>query len=378
MANFFDSLSELSTDPSSNEIRTTVQQNGLEMTNLFNSYYQQLSDLQDEQNENMFATVQEINDTLTNIADYDAQIYSYELTGSNANDLRDKRNLMLDKLSQLINIDYYENNDGELVVTCEGHELINHTDVTKLTAVANQTGEVSKNPGYYSIYYEGTTNEFQYSNGKLEGYREMRDGNSVDSVGIPRLMDNLNKLCQKIAEDFNTIHEKGFTLATATTTSTDGVDFFDVPSNDYDNITAGNFTISSQILADVNNIAASSKLVNLSAPNTNEGNNENILDLVALCGSDTIAGTGDFEDQFSSILTELAINSSTNNNMNESQGSIISNLENRRDAVSGVSINDEMVDMVKYQHAYNASSRMITAIDEMLDTLINNTGVVGR
>ncbi len=378
MSSFFDSLSELTTDPSSLEIRTTVQQNGIELTNLFNSYYQQLSDLQTEQNDNMYATVQEINDAITNIADYNAQIYSYELTGSNANDLRDKRNLLLDKLSQLINIDYYENPDGKLVVTSEGHELVNHTSTTKLSAVADQTGVVSGNAGYYSIYYEGTTDAFEYSDGKLEAYRQMRDGNSVNEVGVPRLMDNLNTLCQSIAQAFNTVHRAGYTLATTSTASKNNVDFFNVPAGGYTAITASNFSLSDDILDDVNNIAASSQLVDLSASNTNEGNNENILALVALCGSDGIVGISNFEDYFSTIMTEIAINSSTSSNMSQSQGSIISNLENRREAVSGVSINDEMIDMVKYQHAYSASSRLITAIDEMLDTLINNTGVVGR
>ncbi len=378
LSNFFDSLSELSTDPTSLEVRTTVQQNAIELSSLFNHYNTQFTELQNEQNDNMATTVQEINDSLTRIADYNAQIFAYELSGSPANDLRDKRNLLLDDLSKIVNIEYYENTDGELVVTCEGTELINHIDITKLEAVADQTGVVSGQPGYFSIYYEGTTNPFLYTGGKLEAYRTMRDGDSVDEVGVPRLMDNLNTLCQSIAEAFNAVHSTGYTLATGSTVSQTGVNFFAVPAGGYADITAGNFALSQQILDDVNNIAASSALVDLSAGNTNEGNNENMLKMVALCTSDSVPGIGNFEKYYSSVLSELAINSRGCANMYESQTSIISNLETRKEAVSGVSINDEMIEMVKYQHAYSASSRLITVIDEMMDTLINSTGVVGR
>ncbi len=378
MSEFFDSLGELSTDATSLEIRTTVQQNAIQLTGLFDHYYTQLTELQDEQNDNMYTTVQAINDTLERVADYNLQIYSYELSGDTANDLRDKRNLLLDDLSKLVNIEYYENSEKQLVVTVEGVELVNHTDLTKLETVADQTGIVSGQTGYYSIYYEGTMDEFLYSSGELFAYRAMRDGNSVDDVGIPRLMDGLNTLCQSIAEAFNDVHSAGYTLATESTASQMGINFFAVPIGGYGDITAGNFSLSDEILGDVYNIAASSELVDLSAGNTNEGNNENILEMVALCTSDEIAGIGNFEDYYSSVLSELAISSRYCGNMYQSQASIVSNLETRKESVSGVSINEEMIEMIKYQHAYAASSRLITVIDEMLDTLINGTGAVGR
>lgn len=378
ISGFFDGLSELSTDATSLEIRTALQQNAITLTDTFNHYYRQLTELQNEQNDNMFTTVQQINDTLERIGEYNMQIYSYELSGDPANDLRDKRNLLLDDLSNLINIEYGENSDGQLWVTCEGTELVNHTDITKLEAVADQTGAVSGQTGYYSIYYEGTTDAFQYSSGELYAYKTMREGNSVDDVGVPRLMANLNTLCQSLAEAFNDVHSAGYTLAHGTTLSQTGIDFFDVPVGGYGDITAGSFSLSDEILDSVYNIAASSELVDLSAGNTNEGNNENILAMAALCTSDAIPGIGNFEDYFSSILSELAISSRYCGNMAQSQASIMDNLETRKEAVSGVSINEEMIDMVKYQHAYSASSRLITAIDEMLDTLINRTGAAGR
>jgi len=469
MADFFNSLSELSTDASSMEIRTDVQQNAIQLTSTFNHYYKQLTELQDEQNESMYSIVQEINNTLERIASYNQQIFSYELSGEYANDLRDKRNTLLDDLSKMVNIDYSEGTDGTLTVSVEGQTLVDHTTVNKLQAVA---GGDPQNPDFYNVLYNGAT--FKYSSGSLEAYRSMRDGNDADDFGIPRLLDNLNKMCRNIAEAFNEIHRIGYTLATPTTESISGVNFFAVPTDGYEGITAGNFSLSDEILADVHNIAASSKPVDLSKANTQEGNNENLLDLVALstsekigvftdmatstlddvtgvvgftisgaaagetftignngtdltitrtsdgkvvtltggapaagagtveveefgitirldsdyAGGTALAGTirmnatsdeiGNFEDFFKSVLSELAISSRYSNSMFESQQSVVGNLETRKEAVSGVSINEEMIEMIKYQHAYSAASRMITAIDEALDTLINKTGIVGR
>ena len=104
MADFFNSVSELSADPVNDEIRTNVQQNALKMIESFHHYYNELTDLQDTYNDNMNATVIQINQLLTSIATYNQQIHGYELSGEQANDLRDKRNVMLDELSGLINI----------------------------------------------------------------------------------------------------------------------------------------------------------------------------------------------------------------------------------------------------------------------------------
>ncbi len=132
MADFFKSLSELSVDPVNAEIRTNVQQNALKMTESFGHYYTSLTDLQSTYNESMKAVVSEINDLLTNIAGYNQQIFAYELSGQQANDLRDVRNVLLDKLSGLINITYEVNSQGYLVVSCDGAVLVNHTTPTLL------------------------------------------------------------------------------------------------------------------------------------------------------------------------------------------------------------------------------------------------------
>lgn len=378
IADFFDSLSKLSTDPASEEIRTNVQQNGLQLTETLNYYYNQLVGLQDAYNDAMSVTADSVNSLLTNIASYNEDIYSSELSGQTANELRDQRNILLDELSQLVNIEYTQNSDEKLIISVEGVELLNHTDTTLLEVSADQTGVVSGQTGYYSIYYEGTTTDFAYSSGELAAYKELRDGNAVDSMGTPYILSSLNSLAQSLAEEFNTVHNTGYTMPYGATTSQTGIDFFEVPAGGYNDITAGNIDLSSEVLDNVSNIAASSELIDLTAPSSQEGNNEVALELVALTSSTNIATIGNFEDYWTSFVVELGIECGSCQETLESQEAIIGNLENRRESISGVSLDEEMINLVSYQHAYAAASRIFTAIDEALDKLINGTGTVGR
>jgi len=382
LADFYKSISKLTTEPDSVEVRTNMQQNGIKLCEKLNYYYDKLSDVQNLYNDTMKVTVDEINDTLTGIANYNKEIRAYEMNGQLASELRDRRNLLLDQLSQAVNITYSEDTDGKLSVFVEGNKLVDHTDVTPLKAVADKTGVVSGTAGYYSVCVEdpdtGDDVEITLIGGSLKAYQDLRDGNTVDNVGVPYLMDQLNTLARSLAKAFNQVHEKGYTIPYGTGSSNTGVAFFKVTGGNYDGITAGNISLSNEVLDNALNIAASSKPVDLAAADTQKGNNENALDLYALTSSTKIDTVGNFQDFLKSFVVQVGISSSSAKEMAKSQTTIVSNLETRKDAVSGVSIDEEMIGLISYQYAYSAASRVLTALDEALETLINGTGRVGR
>ncbi|MEL7608384.1 MAG: flagellar hook-associated protein FlgK [Bacillota bacterium] len=377
-ADFFNSLQELSTDTTSKELRTNVRQNALAMTETLNDYYQQLLEVQKSMNDEMAVAANRINDLMSSISEYNKQIFSYELGGERANDLRDKQNLLLDELAGFVNIQYSENDRGTINVSVEGVELIDHTTVTRLEAVADQTGVATGASGFYSIYYEGTTDEFLYSGGSLYGNLKMRDGSDVNDFGIPRIIENLNQLARSLAREFNAVHETGYTMPHDSTASQDGIDFFAVPAGGYDDITAENLTLSDDILDNVFNIATSSNPIDTTAGDTQQGNNEVALLLVELASRNDIPDVSNFEGFLKSAISEIAVESSHQNTILNSRSAIVTNLENKRESISGVSIDEEMTEMMKWQHSYAAASRMITAIDEMLDVVVNKMGMVGR
>lgn len=378
LADFFNSINELSKDTVNKEIRTNTQQNAIKLCETINHFYNQFVELQKVHNDSMKVTSMHINDYLTNIAAYNKEVFSYELSGDKANDLRDKRNVMLDELSKLVNIEYKENSNGHLSVTVEGQVLVDHTTVNKIEAVADQTGVVSGEPGFYSIYMEGTVTPFNYSSGQLEGYRNLRDGNATDNLGIPRILDNLNTLARSLAEQFNNVNSTGFTIPHDGIPSQTGINFFDVPAGGYADITGRNFKISAEVKDSVYNIAASDTFIDITASNDLKGNNKNALKMVELTSRVDIPVVSNFEDFLKSTIVEVAIDSSHSKKMEESQRAIMSNLENRRQSISGVSVDEEMIEMVKYQHSYAAASRMINTIDEAIEIIINRTGLVGR
>ena len=234
LSNFFDSLQELTKDTVSKEIRTNVQQNALTMTQTLNSYYSQLSDLQSQMNDSIKTTVDRINEITKSIADYNKNIYSYETSGENANDLKDKRNNLLDELSKLADMQYSEDSDGKLTVKIAGNTVVDHTNYTPLTAVADQTGVVSGTSGFYRVCVDdgsGNLTDVNYTDGELYAYKQLRDGNTADDMGIPYMMQKLNTLAQNLAKQFNDVNKAGYTMATSTTDSVTGVNFFKVPTN---------------------------------------------------------------------------------------------------------------------------------------------------
>lgn len=385
LSEFFDSVQELSKDPLSKEIRTSMQQAAITMTETFNHYFQQLSDLQSQMNDSMKVTVQRINEISTSIASYNRSIEIFELDGDNANDLRDQRNLLLDELSKLSNIECSEDSEGRLSVWVGDAQVVNHTSSTNLQVAADQTGAVTGASGFYRVCVMdsgGNLVDVDYSGGELEGYRQLRDGNSADDAGIPYFIGRLNDMVRSLAEEFNAIHETGYTMAYDSVASQTGVRFFDVPFDaggdpDYSQLTAGNFAISDEVLNDVYQIAASDTLIDLSADNTQTSNNEIALQLAALTNASIIGGTS-FEGYLKDMVVELAVNSAYSQNMLESQQSVTQSLETRKEGISGVSVDEEMINLMKFQHMYSAASRVINVMDEALDKLINGTGIIGR
>lgn len=369
LADFYDGVRSLSTDADSLEVRTNLQEKAKKLCESFNYYYNQLVDQQNTYNDSMQVTVDSINSLTTSIADYNKQIFGYELSGQAANELRDQRNLLVDQLAQLVNIDYTENEYGELTITTQGQTLVSNDTATLLQTDLDAT------TGFYDILYGGA--DFQYSGGQLKAYETLRDGSTVDNMGVPYMLTTLNTLARSLATEFNTIHREGYTIPIGAGTSQTNVDFFNVPGGVYTNITAGNLALSAAILASEKNIAASDAPIDLNAENTEEGNNKKALELLELTSSTTVPDVGNFNEYLTSFVVRVGIASSTAKDMDTSQNSIIDNLETRRESISGVSIDDEMISLLAFQHSYAAAARVLTAIDEALGILINNTGRVG-
>ncbi len=335
---FFNGLEELSKNVGSKDVRTSFMQQAISLTETLNYTSNQLQKALKDQEFQLAQSVKQVNETIKNIESLNEQIARYELSGQNANDLRDKRDVFMDQLSEYVDVTFSE-------------VLVNDRSNSAQQVLLPDPDQM---PPFLS--------------GKLKGHVDMITGATDQQKGIPYFLNLLDDFAQKLVTEFNAVHKAGWTYPNTEENieSQTGINFFDDTCTKASNIRIN------PLLTNVNYIAGSSGKVEAGE---NTGNNENILALLALRDDDT---KGDFEAFLRSFASELGVETSYANNMSTNRGYLLSNIEYRRESISGVSLDEEMANMIKYEKSYQASSRMITAMDEMLDYLINKTGLVGR
>lgn len=276
-------------------------------------------------------------------------------------------------------------------------------------------------PGLYEISWEDG-NKFEPRSGELKGLIDIRDGNNgmigVDGTrkspsfkGIPYYIRQMNEFVRTFAMAFNEGyidingdgaidpgedgmgHAGGYSLdpdGDGPLTAATGIRFFTMTGGDgkpmdsssfiggatdpagiverYKYLTAKNFTVSSDVLEDYTRIAASDR-------EGEAGNAVVVSELVKMRHDTRIFTEGTAEDFMKSLIATLGIDSQQAARHSDNRMNIIRQVENRRLSDSGVSLDEEMADMVRYQHAYNAAARMIVTMGEVYDTLINRLGV---
>ncbi len=408
MSAFFNSLQELSKNSTDEAIRTNVLAEAKKLTDTFHMYHSQLTDLMAQQDTNLVAQTSSVNDMISDIAAYNDKIFKFELGGSVANDLRDQRNVVLDKLSGMMNIAYSEQSFEPPLYNIYGLEL------TRLNVFAGkQVGEdysdrllVSHDePFYLTLEQEQGLNEIADFNepaipthkvylasglaldqddiedldgGMLKSYMDMRDGNVTENQGVPYYIAQLNTMVSSLVHEFNAIHSMGYSMpysaVMSSSDSTSGINFFDP-----DGETAATITLSADILLSSFNIAASSEYVTMDSDgHLQTGNNNTMLELIKGVKERTdLDEVGSYEGFYKNFLGSLASEVAHSNNMLSGQVVLLDSIQSQRVSVMGVSVDEEMTNLIRFQHAYNSSARAITAMDEALDKLINGTGRVG-
>lgn len=398
MSEFYTTIQELSKDASSLPARVSLKEKAVSLAKQFNNMASQLEKLQRDYNFGVKSKVDEINSYAQQISDLNEQIYKIELDGSTANDLRDKRQLMVDKLSKVINIDVTEKTVGNIsngvedkrfIITISGHTLVNHTEKNTIEYVQRGVAE-RQNPtdldGLYNLRWNDG-NELNYTSGELKAYVDLRDGNGDSATGsqnlfkgVPYYMDRLNSFVRTFTESFNEGigTGQGFTDGYGLDGST-GTKLFTANGSssaaftNYATLTAKNIGISSDILGN-----DGAKKIPASDSYGQSGNSKVLEAVLAQRHDVSMFSEGAPEDYMKSLIATLAVDSQESQKMNELQDAVLTNIDTKRESVSGVSIDEEMTDIVKYQKIYNASAKLINVMDELYSTLINNLGITGR
>jgi len=176
-----------------------------------------------------------------------------------------------------------------------------------------------------------------------------------------------------IVKGFNGLHKLGYAMDGSV-----GRDFF-VTSGE-----AGTIKLNPEIAADVNLFATSLRTTVDANGNTQvvKGNNTLALLLTSLKDSKFTTPDGSVSNTvgglFGSMVGQLGIQSQEAARQTDNSDYLVEQVNSRRQSVSGVSLDEEMSNMLVFQHAYSAAARFMTTFDELLDKLINSTGTVGR
>jgi flagellar hook-associated protein 1 FlgK len=317
-----------------------------------------------------------INAILNNIKSFNTQIATYELTGQRANDLRDQRDVLLDKLSGYVDITVSESANGMVSVAfqkepTDGVKLIDEANNAATLSVVTDpaTGETQISITNVS----GTETPAMISDGTVKGYLNTLNGGigSYTNLGIPALVQKLNDFANALLDIANNFIPSGQPLLTIGSGTLDTAAANITLSDEWidDNSLFLNNFINADMGSDIGEYI-SSTISALSATGTvTEGVTEADPD-----GTGVFSGTLlDFADLFS---TEIADETNTVALMASSTRTIVDNLDLQRKSVSSVSTDEEGINIIKYQKAYQANAKVITAIDEMLETLINMGGTV--
>jgi flagellar hook-associated protein 1 len=350
MDQFWAGWQALSTDPTNASLRTILLDDANSLANGFKRRYEQISALRSDQNLVVSDQVDQINALAGEVANLNTEISRVLSVGEQPNDLLDKRDLALDKLAEMTGAISYEQKNGEVSVSIGGHVLVVGHDAFKLRTKPNTSGD----PFMVDVYWEDDQRVILPS-GEMKGVLDARDTFLKNQQG------ELNSLASKLIEKVNAIHSTGYGPST-----TAPANFFVAGGN------ASNITVA---IKDPGEVATST------APYT-AGNNEIALAISALKFDSTamLRGTAtvSMNNYYNGLVTDRALAARRATENSAQQSSVMKSLGQQRESASGVSLDEEAANMARTQKAYQAAARVLTAYDEMLDTVINRMGMVGR
>jgi flagellar hook-associated protein 1 FlgK len=342
---FFAALEDVATNPADPTARVVLLSKAQMLASRFNHAADTLIDQQRALNQQIGRTIEEINRLTDQIAKLNTAISEARARGQQPNELEDQRGRLLGELAERIAISTIEDATGQVTVFFGGGlPLVAPQHYRTLVAVtsAQQGGLIDI--GYDTGGAQPIVVTSRIDGGRLKGLLEARDGT------IPDLLASLDALANALVTEVNSQHRAGYGLDGST-----GQDFF----------TGTNARTMAVALTDWRRIAASSTATGL------PGNNENALALVAL-QHQRVASLGNrtFTEAVSATSAQLGTMVQAADRNREAQEVLHQQVEGYRAQVSGVSLDEELVAMLRYQRAFEAASKLIVAADELLDTLL--------
>ena len=375
----YNSLEELSKNPADLSARSSMLNYAQNFLEYMTTIRTNLQNTQADINAEISSNVDQINALAKEIAIINKQINVIELQGANANTLRDKRALLLDELSSIVEIDTnevtYGNGKSEFYVTICGKSLVNNYECFSLEVIAREDKADSDDlVGLYDIkwtYGEDFNPAASGTIGTLAALIKLRDGNNyipeegnpnskpIEFKGIPYYINEVEKFLEQLTTTLNDIHSEGVNLYDE---KTDTIPLFIHREED------DRYIVNPEILNDPAKMATSTS-------GTNNINGVDIINQLVESKEYRNYDGGTAKEALNTIITELAIDSKKAQDNERNYTNFSTLIQNQRLSIMGVDKDEEAMNLVKYQEAYDLSAKVIQIMSEIYEKLINETGV---
>lgn len=338
---FFNSLSQLSTNPSDSNTREGVLTAAQNLATAFNQSSANLSALQSNTNQSVTQTVSQINALTTQIAAVNVQVSSATSAGQNPGPLVDQRQQLINQLSSLVDVSEINAGNNSLTLTTTGGAplVVGGQSFALNTQINGATAQ-------QDVYSQGTDITTKISSGQLAGQIQIRDQE------IPALQNSLDTLAYNFANAVNTQNAAGFDL-----NGNAGGALFTPPTAQ-----AGAAARLSVAITDPALIAASQ--------DGSSGDNANANALLALQNQNIVGGETPL-NYYSGIVFKIGNDISSAQSSAQTGSAVLQQIQNLQQGVSGVDVNEEAANLIRYQSAYQASAEVSTAVNTLLQDTLN-------
>jgi flagellar hook-associated protein 1 FlgK len=342
---FASSLTELSASPSSGSVQQSVISAGQNLAQSFNTTSNALTSLQTEADGQVSEAVAQINSLTTQIATLNGQVQTLQAQGQDGGTTEDQRDELVQQLSALTGVSISQSSDGETITTGNGSPLVVGSKAYSLQTVTGTDGFQHVEDA------TGTDVTSSIQGGTLGGAITVRDQT------VPGFLSSLNTLASQFATAFNTAQTQGFDSNGNT-----GTDFFSLPT--------GGTGAAAGISVGITNpsqVAVSS--------DGSAGSNGNVANLSGVLTSNLPSGQTP-AGAYSTLVFQVGNAASSTSAESSAISSNLLQLTNQQSSVSGVSIDEETTNLIRYQTSYEAAARIVSTIQQ-LSTVTLNMGTSG-
>ncbi len=351
ISNFFSSLNQLSSDPTSLPVRQGVLTAAGNLANAFHNAATNLVQQRSNLNLTVSQDVQQVNSLTSQIAKLDTQISEMQGVNQDASALVDQRDVLIGQLSSLLDVSEITSDSGITLTTSTGTALVAGGQSFALSTQTNASGQLD-------VYSQSSDITQTLTSGDLAGVIQSRD------QMIPGLLGSLDTLAYSLATSLNAANARGYDLnGQMGGVANGGQDLFAAPQSQTG--AALNLTVG---MTDASRLAVSS--------DGSPGSNGNLVNFTDIQNQPVIGGQTP-TDYYSNIVSSIGNDVSNSSAELTSSQAILTQLQDQRNSISGVSLNEEATYMMQYQNAYDAAAQVVTAINNMLYTVINMGTLTG-